>query len=293
MQLRVGIGIITFNRKNLLAETVARVRGMTRHPHVDLVVADDGSTDGTLEMLREHNVPVVTGVNMGIAWNKNRALFLLAQMLNCDIAILLEDDTHPAREGWETEWMEGARRWGHVNYAGPWMKHQFISGAGTAADPVLSGVVTAQCSSYTREALMFGGYFDPRFRGYGHEHVEHSRRLIRVGYGGTDDVVDGREKVVFKLIDGNVAAQDAPSYGNPAEIQRNLAIATQAMGERSYRAAWANETEMRQFRAEQESAIQARPDGFALHGGFTLPLHAAPPRTRSFAERLRGFFRWG
>jgi hypothetical protein len=282
MQPRLGIGIITFNRKDLLAQTVEKIRRKTRHEPVDWVVADDGSTDGTLEMLRREGIPVVTGVNMGIAWNKNRALFLLAQWLACDAVVLLEDDTQPDRNGWEGEWVEAARRWGHVNYAGAWLREHFRAGAGTAADPAMSPVVTAQCSAYSRECLAFAGYFDPRFRGCGHEHVEHSRRLVRVGYGGTDEIVNGQEQVLFRLIRGHLTPQAAKSFGTPEEIESNLRIATEAMKDRNYRAPWSNEVEMRQFRSELLSAVASRPQGFALRG----PAAPAPPQ-RSFSAALR------
>ena len=132
MSFSVGIGIVTFNRKDIVASTIDRVRQFTRDPDAVMVVADDGSSDGTLEMLREKQVPVITGVNMGIAWNKNRALFLLSHMLNCETVILLEDDTQPTRAGWEQEWITATRRWGHANFAADWMQEHFLSGAGTA-----------------------------------------------------------------------------------------------------------------------------------------------------------------
>ena len=286
---RIGIGIVTYNRRDLLAATVDRVRRLTRHPDADFVVADDGSTDGTLKWLRDNDVAVVGGVNMGIAWNKNRALFLLTEMLCCDIAILLEDDTQPAKPGWEAEWIAGARRWGHVNYAGPWMTNDFIGGKGTAAEPVQSRNVTAQCSAFTRESLLYGGFYDSRFRGYGHEHVEHTRRLIRVGYGGTDHWVDGNERVVYHLIDGHVAVVDTPSFHNAEEVERNLHIARPLMSDQSYRAPWRDDGELKQFRAEIGSAMEARPSGFSLRGGTRNPKAAAP----GFGGRLRRWFGGG
>ena len=84
------------------------MRQYTRRTDVDFVVADDGSTDGSVAMLREQDVPVVTGVNMGVAWNKNRALYLLAQVRGCVAVILLEDDTMPDRTGWEDAWISAA-----------------------------------------------------------------------------------------------------------------------------------------------------------------------------------------
>ena len=107
MAIRVGIGIITFNRKDVLLETLSRVRAHTQSPCV-LAVADDGSEDGTADAVRSQNVTLVTGQNMGIAWNKNRALFLLGAIVQCDVVILLEDDLFPTKDGWEEEWVQAS-----------------------------------------------------------------------------------------------------------------------------------------------------------------------------------------
>ena len=130
---RIGIGIVTYNRRDVLAATVDRVYRLTRHADVEFVVADDGSTDGTLEWLRDNDVPVIGGVNMGIAWNKNRALYLLAEMRGCEAVILLEDDTQPNKPGWEAEWIEAARLWGHANFAAPWMTSHLTGAACSAS----------------------------------------------------------------------------------------------------------------------------------------------------------------
>lgn len=276
MSFPVGIGIITYNRKDIVAGTIERVRALTRETGAAMVVADDGSGDGTLGMLRDLKVPVITGVNMGIAWNKNRALFMLAQILRCETVILLEDDTQPLRAGWETHWMQAARRWGHVNYAGEWMREQFLSGTGTADDPVRSKVVTAQCAAYSGAALTYAGYFDPRFTGYGHEHVEHTRRMIRVGYGGSEEKHNGAEQVVFHLIKGDVDVVPSTSHGTDAAVAKNLPVAQTLMGEQGYRAPWRDDRQMRQFRSETESCFAGNPARFALHGAA-----AEPPAART------------
>ena len=288
MTFSVGIGIITYNRREILKATIDRLRSSTRHPDAALVVADDGSGDGTLAMLRDEHIPVITGVNMGIAWNKNRALFLLAQMLGCETVILLEDDTRPDRDGWETPWIQGARRWGHVNLAGDWMQEHFLSGAGTPDDPVRSRLVTAQCAAYSWTALTYGGYFDPRFTGYGHEHVDHSRRLIRLGFGGSDTSVDGQEQVLFHLLKGGVTIVSCQSHFDAAQAQQNLLVAQQTTAQQEYRAPWRTDSQMRQFRAETESALSEGVERFRL-----TPAEASgtPPRgvVRGSFGRL---FRW-
>lgn len=280
---RIGIGIVTYNRRDVLAATIEKLRRFTRHRDTDLVVADDGSTDGTLAWLRENNVPVVTGVNMGIAWNKNRALYLLSALLRCEAVILLEDDTQPAKPGWEAEWIAASTLWGHANFAAPWMRDHFISGQGTAQDPILCGEVTAQCAVFSRQSLLYGGFYDSRFKGYGHEHVEHTRRLVRVGFGGTDRFVDGKEQMRYKLIRGDLRVVEVPSFLDRAEVERNLAVAGPLMVDQTYRAPWRDDSELKQFRAEMHSALDARPNGFALHGDMLVP-------AAGFGTRLRRLF---
>lgn len=291
MSFPLGIGIVTYNRKDILGETIDQVRAFTRHPNVALVVADDGSSDGTLSMLRDKQVPVITGINMGIAWNKNRALFLLSQMLDCETVILLEDDTRPTRSGWESAWMQACQRWGHVNFAGAWLHEHFQSGTGTVADPIRSKIVTAQCSAYSLAALTFGGYFDSRFRGYGHEHVEHTRRLVRVGYGGTDERIDGEERVLYNLINSDLTVVSSQSYFDEEQETRNLALARGIMGEQGYRSPWREDNELRQFRSETEIAMSEGSERFRLtQNGFDPPRVQATARDhtpeRSFFSRL-------
>ncbi|HEX8078218.1 MAG TPA: glycosyltransferase, partial [Chthoniobacterales bacterium] len=108
MSVRLGIGITTFNRSGKLGACIARLQERTTHSF-DLVVADDGSTDATAETCAKARVIRIAGPNMGIAWNKNRALFFLHRVLECDVIMLIEDDCYPNQRGWETEWIEAAR----------------------------------------------------------------------------------------------------------------------------------------------------------------------------------------
>lgn len=271
MSFPVGIGIITYNRKDILAKTIERVRRFTRCTDAVMLVADDGSTDGTHEMLRDIRAPVVTGRNMGIAWNKNRALFLLAELLRCEVVILLEDDTAPTTAEWEREWIAAARRWGHVNLAGPWMRDHFISGAGTLDDPVISAMLTAQCAAYSRTALTYGGYFDTRFTGYGHEHVEHSRRLLRAGYGGIESRVQDQEQVRYYLLNGNIAVMPSQSHAPHDGGEQNLRLAQELMCQQHYRAPWANEQQMAQLREEIDGAQPDNPYRFRLYPAIHPP----------------------
>lgn len=248
----LGIGVITYNRCPVLAETLDLVQRHTRHPRTVVAVADDGSTDGTLAMLRERRTLTVTGRNMSIAWNKNRALFLLAELVRCDIVILLEDDSYPERDDWEAEWILAAQRWGHATATPSWLRQEHaVSGSGTVDDPIESEWISAQCAVFSREALLYAGYFDTRFRGYGHEHVEHTCRLLRMGYGPASG-----QAGKFKSIWGGVGVRPLPSTFEAKEqlAEPNRELATTLLGDTSYRAPWQSEDEARQFRAEMRQA---------------------------------------
>lgn len=254
MAIRTGVGVITYNRKDVLAETLARVRAHTTSP-CELVVADDGSWDGSAELVRSLGIRLVTGRNMGIAWNKNRALFLLSMLLDCDVVILLEDDTFPIEDGWEQGWVRASQRWGHVNFAGHWLRDDFLSGSGTVDDPFMSTTVTAQCAGFSRQALIYGGYFDSRFRGYGQEHVEHTRRLIRVGFGGTYENIAGEVRPIYRLVKAGVEATVQPTSRDSGDQERNWLTCLQLLFDETYRMPWREDAELLQFRAEMDAAL--------------------------------------
>jgi len=261
MPPRVGIGIITYNRRDIVARTIARAREYTRYTPMALVVADDGSTDGTPAMLRSLGVCCVTGPNRGIAWNKNRALYALVDQLACNAVILLEDDTEPAAPGWEADWIAAVSRWGHVNYAAPWLRDRFLSGSGTVDDPVIGTSVTAQCAAFSRTALAAAGYFEPRFKGYGHEHVEHTSRLLHRGFGGHADMADGTARSVFYLIDGNVVMREVPSTWDAEQEARNLQLAHELMRDKDRcPMPWRDDAEKAEFQAEIAAALAATPN---------------------------------
>ena len=260
MAPRVGIGIITYNRRELVAETIACVREYTRHSPVEFVVADDGSTDGTAEMCRESNICCVTGSNRGVAWNKNRALYMLSEVLGCELTILLEDDTQPTEFGWEAEWIAAAARWGHVNFAAPWIGGTFLEGSGTASDPIVATAATAQCAAFSCEALISAGYFDSRFKGYGDEHIEHTQRLIRHGFGGAISIVNGSQRDVFYLLRGGLTVRGSASYFNDDQVRRNRALAGELSSDLGRRDPWCDAAECSLLNEEIRAALSRTPN---------------------------------
>ena len=175
----LGIGIVTYNRLEAVKEDVRAIESLTQTPY-HLVIVDDGSTDGTASWARDHDIPVITGRNRGISANKNRALQYFLDHTDCDPILLFEDDCRPSVGGWEKEWISAVQKWGHLSNKHPGWHPNTYSGEGSAQNPFWSNILTAQVTIFEREVLQQIGYLDTRFKGYGHEHVEHSHRASRL-----------------------------------------------------------------------------------------------------------------
>jgi glycosyltransferase involved in cell wall biosynthesis len=251
---RLGIAVVTYNRLPLVRRTIERIRQHTKH-EFELVVADDGSGDGTAEALRAAGCRVISGPNMGVCWNKNRGLFFLKEVAKCDVVLMIEDDTYPIKDSWEDVWLNASERYGHIGLAGDWFRASFVSGAGTLAEPYVSPDISGQCEGFSRESLAFVGYLDTRFKGYGVGHAEHSMRFLRAGYGGTfSRPRDGREQYGFYLISADLKVEDPAENRSQEQAARNHAVLNELKGEKVHRCAWNTDAEMEQFRREIDRA---------------------------------------
>lgn len=248
----LGIAIVTYERRSLLEQLVAGVTKLTSSDH-ELVVAVDGSRDGSAEWCREGGLRVVSGVRQGVAWNKNRALFALAK-LGCDPLVLLEDDALPAVHGWERDWIEGTRAWHHLACDPKVLRHA-VSGKGTPADPYVSPAATGFCMSVSAEALKTVGYFDSRFVGWGHEHSEWTTRMKRAGYGfQMITLPDGRPFKAQLFLAGGLTLVKAKSSRIAAEGYANREVGRRIAGEPVFRCPWRTPEERASFLAEQAEA---------------------------------------
>ncbi|MCU7554457.1 glycosyltransferase family 2 protein [Alteromonas sp. ASW11-19] len=249
-KLNVGIGVITYNRKDYLAKTVDAIRAFTKGDY-QLVVADDGSKDETLDWCEQNGVPHTSCVNKGVVRNKNRALYYLNDVKKVDVLILLEDDCRPNKENWQKEWVIAALLWGHINYAHKRIikkEETVVSGTGSSTAPYLCKLVTGQCTACSKEAMDNVGYLDPRFNGYGAGHVEWTERFIRQGYNGTTE-----KQWVYPAINTGLNSDDAPTFKNPEQLEKNRALKKEISKESHKRAAWVDANEKADFLKEIET----------------------------------------
>lgn len=263
MTIRPGIAITTYNRRDLLLRQIQLIRRFTLH-EFDLVVCDDGSTDGTIEAVQELGIPLVGGQNKGVAWNKNRGIFWLTHHSKADAFILMDDDVLPTTYGWDAEWSCAALSLGHVNYTHPDFRPHVFSGSSNAGDPGVSTLVGGMCMGVSREAVGSVGYMDVRFGRYGHEHTDYSNRYVRAGYGGFNRVWRGEQRTLFYVIDSGVKLEPSTSTGSSDEADKNLELLRQLADDPIYRAPWRTDEQRQAFIAEFRAAVGAGPIGVEL-----------------------------
>lgn len=245
--VKLGIGVVTYNRIEDLKRTVEHIQKFTSLP-CELVVADDGSKDGTANWCNENGVHVLSGPNKGVVRNKNRALYYLQDIAKCDVVLLIEDDCHPIISGWEKEWVLATILWGHVNFAHQRIlnrKDAVISGDGSPISPYLCKLVTGQCTGCSSEALNKVGYLDPRFSGYGFGHVEWTERFIAHDYNGL-----GTHQKIFPAINHGLKSDDAPTFKDENQLNQNKLLKQSIAGNYSYRLPWVDENEKVEFLSE-------------------------------------------
>ena len=239
--MKLGIGVPTYNRASSLKRCLDSISQYASEPFVG-VVADDGSTDETATMTHP-DFTFLHCTNGGIARNKNRLLYRLFEIEKCDVVLLIEDDveiTDPDTVGWVLYWV--GDDW-HMNFRPD-------TGHDNPRNLRFSKDFGGWFSGFSRASINAAGYMDPHFQGYGYEHVEHTWRLIRHGYGGI--IQDGNYLASTLGIDGFTIDSAIPSTVKPGDIERNHAVLVDAMKDTGYKHPWLNEADRIKFLSEVE-----------------------------------------
>lgn len=241
--MKIGIAITTFNRIEYLLEQIRLIKKYSVYEY-EIVVCDDGSTDDTINSLKKENVKYITGKNRGIAWNKNRGIYYLANYSQADVFILLDDDTFPIMYGWDAEWGKAAQLHGHITFIVPEWKQQLLYGECNAQNPGISPLIAGSCIAISREAFPLVGYMDNRFGRYGHEHTDYSTRYVKSGFGG---IIRSDNSIVYAVMDSGLKLISIASTGTPEEAKKNETILNNLKNDPIFRLPWFSLQEQKKF----------------------------------------------
>lgn len=188
----IGIGISTYNRLATLKSTIDNIVKNTPLPY-KLVVASDGSTDGTNEWLVQNKIPCILGNNRGMHYNKNR---LLTALQDCDYICIMDDDLYPRSPNWIEYYMNGFESTGYNYFCYKTGRmNKFTQVKYPKCTILLSHGYQGNLLWYTKKVLEVCGGFDNEYVGYGYGTTQFSMRIIQAGLAHPDayaDVMEGK-----------------------------------------------------------------------------------------------------
>jgi glycosyltransferase involved in cell wall biosynthesis len=223
----LGIGIITYNRSQSLKNCITKIQQYKNLNDYHIIVANDGSSDDTVEISKTLTVSVITGENKGVCWNKNRALYYFMEYSNLDNFILLEDDCEPCEDNWTDYWIKSIQKWHHINYADMMVGHGdkkfkdfVIDGDGSSDNPFQSKLLTGSCTGCSRYSIEKIGYLNTLFSGYGYGHVEWTNRFLHQNIGKEQN---DKERL-FRCIIGGIKNNREKTWRNSDQLSKNKYI---------------------------------------------------------------------
>ena len=188
-----SIVIPTYNRLPILSKCLAALeaqKGLEQGDHFEVVLVDDGSTDGTVDWLREnqqqlthlrlvcqeHGGPAL-GRNLGVKEAKGEVIIFI----DSDLVVLpsfLAEHSRSLRKSWKDRGNRLCFTYGAVinthNFEFPCSEPHKLSDLSWAY--FATGNVAID-----RSVLVQSGLFDPAFQLYGWEDLELGERLRRMG----------------------------------------------------------------------------------------------------------------
>jgi hypothetical protein len=181
--VRRGVAICHYNRQQYINDIIFAVQN-TVPKGTRIVVCDDSSNP--LNILED--VVLIQGKNLGVAANKNRALWALQ---DCHYICILEDDLKPVEKGW-FELYEKAANLSNIHHFCRVQDKQvqevtpefatFMTTHGLT--PIYGPSPRGDLTFLTQTVVKRIGAFNTRFRGAGYAHGEWSNRVQRAGLIG-------------------------------------------------------------------------------------------------------------
>jgi len=185
----VGVGILSFNRKDALQRLVNSIIATTDLRRTTIFVSDDGSTNEDIkayldELAQNDNFVIIRNENrIGIAGNTNRLLRCLSRFA---YGIILNDDIEIMGQGWDTFYVEAMAKSAMHHFI---YRQEGVYGATLGSSRKINDVDISMVSerphgavlAFTNHMLEKCGYFDEGYGLYGMEHVDWSRKAWEFG----------------------------------------------------------------------------------------------------------------
>ena len=256
----IVLAISTYNRAEYLRECLVSWLE-TRDPALPwyVIVADDGSTDGTLDLLYRGGLPidihVIRNNRRGVGGQTN-TIFEVCRTLDFSFAFKIDDDVLFRKPGWDRLYLTASQESGfdhlcHLNVA-LWNAERrpieaISPDAPLAVDP--SGLCSAFTDVYScmgclftftpRVLEMVGEIDEANFPVRGDWHIDYSARCCRAGHNQDHNFFDARRANEFIELQDNVK----PHYRRSLDLTSPAIASTLTPDELARRHAIIRDTE--------------------------------------------------
>jgi glycosyltransferase involved in cell wall biosynthesis len=253
--LRAILAVTTFNRCGYLRECLESWAATHNRAYDWLVVvADDGSEDGTLDFLRRLRLPADCHIIRNIrrsAGGQTNTIFDLCRRLDYTMGFKVDDDIVFKKPGWDDLYLRAARQSGfdhlcHLNLR-LWNAERRPA-VPLAPDKPLAVDKSGHCVSFTDVYNCMGCFFtftprmlaavgdvdEANFPVRGDWHIDYSARAARAGFNRVEAFFDARGSNAFIDIQNNLKSiylhtiePHSPAMrrlATPAERERRRAI---------------------------------------------------------------------
>jgi len=256
--MKLLIAVNTFDRVGYLKKLIASWAKTRNRNHKWIgIISDDGSTDGTLNYLKDLEdskvgFEVIRNDRVGIHCQVNRALRRCSE-LDFDLGFMVEDDVSFHKPRWDDAYLDSVHKSGiqHlVHFSPDWgaahpekckfLEHPILDRPRSIQSYIDNPFyVLGAFWTFTPEIISKVGYFDLQTFGlWQNGHIDYTRRCMRLGFNGPEYVYDaiGAESYLDLKPDeyystmGDLARFRASRYG----VNRLKILRANRDGERGY-----------------------------------------------------------
>jgi len=212
--------VTTLNRRQYLQQFISGWKETkSRSANSTLIVADDGSTDGTLEWLTEEldlgeaRLIVIRNNGSGIARQTNSIIDAIINIeQRPDSIFMCNDDIRFRKKGWDDAYYSAMKTSGfdHLVYFNDEWKPASQTEGSTRSELIVSHCTAREAMgcfyTLTPELITKLGFFDEdSFPVRGHSHIDYTIRACRVEANDPEylfDLVDSKEFIGMVMRDG-------------------------------------------------------------------------------------------
>lgn len=228
------LAITTYNRVDYLKDCITSWVNTRSNNNINwtLLIADDGSTDGTLEYLSDlqqqyDSLKLIENSRIGVNQQTNEIIKELSTM-EFDLCFMADDDIQFIKEGWDVAYDNAIQETGYdhlIFYDKKWNTDNNREVYTTDFLENNTSILTVQGCFYTitPNVIKSIGYFDVlKYEHMGPAHTNYSQRACNEGYNDVNRPFDILDSNKYISICKDIYVRSTPLFSDISFTKTNL-----------------------------------------------------------------------